>query len=88
MKLCNFDEFINEAKQYDIFYLADLDKEYMGKDAWNYINTKNGKCTVAEFIDAGKVWANDKMSDNSFSEEEFNNAVEYYDSFGSSNKLK
>lgn len=83
-----FEEFINEAKQYDISYLEKLDKEYMGSDVYDYINNKTGKCTLAEFIDAVKIWANDKMSNNEFSEEEFNDVVEYYDSFGSTNKLK
>ena len=84
----NFEEFINEAKQYDISYLEKLDKEYMGSDVYDYINSKTGKCTLAEFIDAGKIWANDKMSNDEFTEEEFNDAVEYYDSFGTTNKLK
>lgn len=84
----NFEEFINEAKQYDISYLEKLDKEYMGSAVHDYINSKTGKCTLVEFIDAGKIWANDKMSNDEFTEEEFNDAVEYYDSFGSANKLK
>ena len=57
-------EYINEAKQYDISYLEKLDKEYMGAEAKDYIKSKTGKCTLAEFIDAGKIWANDKMSNN------------------------
>lgn len=81
-------EYINEAKQYDISYLEKLDKEYMGAEAKDYIKSKTGKCTLAEFIDAGKIWANDKMSNGEFTEEEFNDAVEYYDAFGSTNKLK
>lgn len=68
-------------KQYNISYLENLDKEYMGSDVYDYINSKNGKCTLAEFFDAGKIWANDKMSNDEFTEEEFNDVIEYYDSF-------
>lgn len=73
-------------KSYDISYLIDLDKEYAGSEIKEYLT--GNKCTLAEFVDAGKIWANDKMSNDEFTEEEFNDAVEYYDAFGSSNKLK
>ena len=74
-----FDEFINEAVKYNVNDLAEADEDYMGGAYYHYISGK--KCTIDDWIEAGKSWAEDALNNEEIDDDKYEDAIDHYNNF-------
>lgn len=74
-----FDEFINEATKYNVHDLEEEDEDYMGSFARYYIS--KSKCTLEEYIEAGKLWAEDAHDNGEIDDDKYEDAIDHYNNF-------